>query len=76
MNITVRNVSQETRDILAQRAARSGRSLQEYLRLTLDDLAAQADIHNLMERVEARLRATGRPVPADVILRHRDADRR
>ena len=76
MNITMRNVNRETRDILAQCAARSGRSLQEYLRLTLDDRAAQADIHDVMACVEARLRATGRPVPADVILRHRDADRR
>lgn len=76
MKITVRHISRETRDILAQRAARSGRSLQEYLRLTLEGFAAQADIHEVMERVDARLRATGRPVPADVILRHRDADRR
>ncbi len=76
MKITVRHISRETRDILAQRAARSGRSLQEYLRLTLESFAAQADIHEVMERVDARLRATGRPVPADVILRHRDADRR
>lgn len=76
MNITVRNIRRETRDILAQRAARSGRSLQEYLRVTLEGLAAEADIHALMDRVDARVRATGGSVPADSIVRHRDEDRR
>ena len=36
ISITVRNVPNETRDALAKRAARTGRSLQEYLVGELD----------------------------------------
>lgn len=74
--LTVRNITRDTHDILVQRAARSGRSLQEYLRVTLTNLAAEADVHDVLSRGEARLRATGGPVPDQVILSHRDADRR
>ena len=41
--ITIRDVPPETRDELAARAARSGRSLQEFLREQLVDLAARPD---------------------------------
>lgn len=39
VNITVRDVPDNVRDELAARAARSGRSLQEYLKGQLTDLA-------------------------------------
>ena len=39
--ITIRNVPHEVRDELAARAARSGRSLQEYLLRQLTDLASR-----------------------------------
>ncbi|MGH3209759.1 MAG: FitA-like ribbon-helix-helix domain-containing protein, partial [Trebonia sp.] len=38
-SITIRDVPDETRDELAARAAATGRSLQEYLRSKLIDLA-------------------------------------
>jgi plasmid stability protein len=74
-SITIRNVPDETRDELAARAARSGRSLQEYLRGTLIDLVAKPDINELMDRVSARKRITGIELTTEQILGHREADR-
>ena len=68
-SITIRDVPDETRDELAARAALSGRSLQEYLRARLVELARQPDAETLVQRIHARL-------PADRILSHRDEDRR
>lgn len=73
-SITIRNVPDETRDELAARAARSGRSLQEYLRGTLIDLAAKPDLDELLDRVSARKRVTGIELAAETILDHRIAD--
>ena len=42
--ITVRDVPDDARDELAARAARSRRSLQEYLRARLIDMAATPDV--------------------------------
>lgn len=75
-SITVRNVPDSVRDELAARAARSGRSLQEYLRAELIELAGRPDLATLMARVEERKRSTHSRLAADEILRHRDADRR
>ncbi|MHB1235320.1 MAG: FitA-like ribbon-helix-helix domain-containing protein, partial [Microbacteriaceae bacterium] len=44
VSITIRNIPQETRDLLAERAAGSGRSLQEYLALQLAGLAARPSV--------------------------------
>lgn len=74
--ITIRDVPIETRDELAARAAMTGRSLQEYLRSRLIELARQPDSEALMQRVRARKAATGSSLPADRILSDRDADRR
>lgn len=75
-SITIRNVPDETRDELAARAARSGRSLQEYLRAELIGLAEKPDVAVLLERVSARKRATGSRLDSETIIAHRDADRR
>jgi antitoxin FitA len=74
--ITIRDVPDETRDELAARAAMTGRSLQEYLRSRLIELARQPDAEVLMQRVRARKAATGSTLPTDRILSDRDADRR
>ncbi len=74
-SITIRNVPDETRDELAARAARSGRSLQEYLRGEMIELASKADIDTLVARVEARKRAFGSSLPAERIIEYRDAAR-
>lgn len=74
--VTIRDVPDEVRDELAARAARSGRSLQEYLRLELIALAGKPDVRTLLELVAARKQATGSRLSAEQILAHRDADRR
>ena len=75
-SITIRDVPDDTRDELAARAARSGRSLQEFLRAQLIALAAKPDAETLMSRVRERKERTGTTLPADTIVRYRNADRR
>ncbi|HTU09011.1 MAG TPA: antitoxin [Trebonia sp.] len=75
-SITVRDVPDETRNELAARAALTGRSLQEYLRARLIELARQPDAEALVARVRARKAAHSVTLPAEEILAHRDEDRR
>lgn len=75
-SITVRNVPDRARDELASRAARSGRSLQEYLRKELIDLASRPDPGALAERIIERKRRTATTLGPAEILEHRDAGRR
>lgn len=74
--ITIRNVPGSTRDELAARAAQSGRSLQEYLRAQLIDLAERPDLQTVLARIRERKALTGGSLPAERILALRDADRR
>lgn len=73
--ITVRNVPEGVRDELAQRAARSGRSLQEYLAVQLTEMASQPAMEDVIARARARARATGRSLSPDSIVADRDAER-
>lgn len=75
-SITIRDVPEATRDELAARAARQGRSLQEYLLGELIELARRPDMASLLERVTARKQATGGTLAPERILSHRDSDRR
>ena len=74
--ITVRDVPDDARDELAARAARSGRSLQEYLRARLIDMAATPDVEEVLARLRERKHATGTRLTARKILAYRDRDRR
>ena len=74
--ITIRDVPTDVRDELAARAARSGRSLQEYLRGMLIDTAARPTVDDVLVRARARVAATGTRVDAAEILAARDAARR
>jgi plasmid stability protein len=74
--ITVRDVPDEVRDELAARAARSGRSLQEYLRSMLMDAAARPSVEDVIARARRRVEATEVRVDAAAILAARDTDRR
>lgn len=73
--ITVRDVPDETRDELAARAALTGRSLQQYLRAHLVQLARRPEAEAVVARIQERKRLTGSRLPAEAILEHRDADR-
>ncbi len=75
-SITIREVPDSARDELAARAARAGKSLQEYLRGSLIELAAKPDVAQIIERVRARKEATGSVLGVDEILGHVDAERR
>jgi antitoxin FitA len=74
--ITVRDVPENVRDELAARAARAGKSLQEYLRGMLVDSAAQPPVDDVIARARARVAATGVRADTESILAARDADRR
>lgn len=74
--ITIRNVPAEVRDELAARAARSGRSLQEYLAAELAALAARPTVEEVLARVEARIAGSDSRFTTADILAARDADRR
>jgi len=73
-NITIRDVPDGARDILAERAARSGRSLQQYLRAHLVQLAQTPEVADLVAQARSRLPAT-RGLTTEMILAHRDAER-
>ncbi|MDQ3308281.1 MAG: hypothetical protein M3499_08015 [Actinomycetota bacterium] len=75
-SITIREVPDETSEELAARAALTGRSLQEYLRAQLVQLAEAPDAEVLLARVRARKNTTASALTVDKILEHRDAGRR
>jgi plasmid stability protein len=74
-SITIRDVPDDTSAELAARAALTGRSLQEYLRSRLVQLADTPDPEVWMARVRARKTATNSSISEDQILGHRDGDR-
>jgi antitoxin FitA len=74
-SLTIRNVPDETREELAARAALSGRSLQEYLRAQLIEMARRPDPEALMARVRRRKERTESRLSREKILEHRDRDR-
>jgi antitoxin FitA len=75
VSMTIRDVPEDVRDELAARARRSGRSLQEYLRGELMELARTPDPADVLARARERVRQTGSTVTAEQILAARDADR-
>jgi len=74
--ITIRDVPDDARDELAARAARSGRSLQEYLRAQLIELARRPEPEALLVTVRERKQRTRSTLPPSSILAHRDAGRK
>jgi plasmid stability protein len=74
--MTIRHVPEEVRNELAARAAKTGRSLQEYMLDEIVRLASKPSVADLVADVRERKRRSGRPVGRDAILADRDADRR
>lgn len=74
--ITIRNVPDDVRDELAARAARSGRSLQEFLLRRLTELASRPSAEDVIARARDRVQATGTRLEPAEILADLDADRR
>ena len=75
VQITIRNVSDEVRNELAARAARRGKSMQEYLKEELERLADRPSIEDWLAAVRDRKRLVNNRVGSESILAHRDADR-
>ena len=75
VQITIRNVSDEARNELAARAARCGKSMQEYLREELERLAKRPSLDEWLSGVRSRKDLTRNNIDSDTILAHRDADR-
>jgi plasmid stability protein len=75
-SITVRDVPDETSEKLASRAAATGRSLQEYLRARLIELADSPDADALLAVIRERKSTTHSHATVDQILGHRNAERR
>jgi antitoxin FitA len=76
IQITIRNVSEKTRDELAARAALQGKSMQEYLRGELERIAGRPSAEAWLRSVRERKDAAGTRVSASKILSARDADRK
>jgi plasmid stability protein len=74
--ITIRNVPDDVRDELAARAARSGRSLQEYLAAQLAEMVSRPCAEDVIARARLRARAAGHRIEPASILAARDAERR
>ena len=75
VQITIRNVPEEARDVLAVRAALQRQSMQEFLRGELERIASRPSVHAWLEVVRARKEATGTRITPSAILRARNADR-
>lgn len=72
--IQVRNLSEETVRMWKVRAAKSGQSLQEYMRAYLTAEAEKPTVEELVERINERSRelqdlGEARDLPVDVTLR-------
>lgn len=76
VQITIRDIPEKVRQELAARAAAQGRSMQEFLRIALERLAARPTAEAWLEGVRRRKRTTQTKVASKQILSSRDADRR
>jgi plasmid stability protein len=76
IHITIRDVPEPVRNELAARAARQGKSMQEYLRAELERLASRPTIDAWVEQVRKRKGASTSKLSPQAILKHRNADRR
>lgn len=74
--VTVRDIPADVRDELAARAARAGKSLQEYLRALLVEAADKPTVDEVLARARTRVTSTGARVDVVATLAARDVDRR
>jgi plasmid stability protein len=74
--ITIRDVPEPVRNELAARAARAGKSLQEYLLAMLVESAQYPPVEDVIARARERVISTGVRLDVGSILAARDAERR
>jgi len=75
-SMTIRDISDETHNKLASRAALKGMSLQEYMKAKLDEMANQMEPAEWVEMVRRRKATMESSVTIEKILKWRDAARR
>ena len=75
VQITIRNVSEEVRDVLAARASLQRQSMQEFLRGELERIASRPSATEWVREVREWKKTHGIDVPVSAILNARDADR-
>ena len=75
VQITIRNVPEPVRDELAARAAREGKSSQEFLRSALESIATKPSPEQWVSTARARKALSGTRVSAEEIVHARDQDR-
>lgn len=73
--VQIRNLDDDAYAVLKRRAAASGRSLQEFLRLALERQAAEPTVEEALAAARADLAWTDVPPMADIVEAQR-ADRR
>lgn len=71
--ITITNIPDKVRDGLAVQAARRSQSMDEFLRAELERIASRPP---MADWLKSRDKSENARVPASVILRARDADRK
>ena len=76
VQITIRSVPLEVRDLLKSRAAAQGQSMQAYLLGELEHIAEFPTNRELMRQVEERLEDSDTDVPIGAILNALDKDRK
>lgn len=76
IQLTIREVPEAVRNELAARAAREGRSMQEYLKRELERLASRPTTADWIARVRERKTASGTRLRTRDILSARAQDKR
>ncbi len=76
IQITIRNVPESVRSVLAARAGARGQSMQEFLHQELVRLASLPAIEETLVRIRTRKDRTGRDISPEDIIELRDQDRR
>ncbi len=76
VQINIRDVPDDVRDILAERAASQGKSMQEFLRIELEKLASRPSLDGWLNRVRTRKVLSPNRITAQQILEDRDSERR
>ena len=76
VQITIRNVPTDVRDVLKSRAAAGGQSMQAYLLEELNRIAELPTPQELIRQIEERLEASGTDLSTDEILEALDKDRK
>jgi plasmid stability protein len=74
--ITIRHVPDEVRNELAARAARSGRSLQEFMLLEVKRLASRPSLEEIAADARRDARAYGADLDIPTLLADLEADRK